>query len=91
MEVTMFSLIGFLIFGLIVGACARALVPGKDSLSWPQTALLGCAGSFAGGLIGKLLGRGTGLTVGFIGSVIGGVIVLILYKKYGKGAGQGKR
>jgi uncharacterized membrane protein YeaQ/YmgE (transglycosylase-associated protein family) len=86
----MFSLIGFLIFGLIAGACARALVPGKDAFTWPQTALLGCAGSFVGGFIGKLLGRGSGLTAGFIGSVLGGVIVLILYKKYGKGA-QGKR
>jgi uncharacterized membrane protein YeaQ/YmgE (transglycosylase-associated protein family) len=88
----LFSLIGFLIFGLVVGACARALVPGKDSFTWPQTALLGCAGSFAGGFLGKLFGHGGGdRTAGFIGSVIGGVIVLIAYKKFGRGAGQGKR
>jgi uncharacterized membrane protein YeaQ/YmgE (transglycosylase-associated protein family) len=89
------SLVGFLIFGLIAGAIARALVPGKDAFTWPQTALLGCAGSFVGGFLGRLVGNDSGdgfiQRSSWIGSILGGVIVLIAYKKYGKGAGQGKR
>ena len=64
-------------------------------MSWGQTILLGGVGSFVGGFLGRILGKdssdGVVQTAGLIGSVIGAVIVLILYKKYGKSLGQGKR
>lgn len=89
------SLIGFVIVAFVAGVLARALVPGKDAMSWGQTILLGGVGSFVGGFLGRILGRdssdGAVQTAGLIGSVIGAVIVLILYKKYGKSIGQGKR
>ncbi len=89
------SLIGFVIVAFVAGVLARALVPGKDTMSWGQTILLGGVGSFVGGFLGRILGRdssdGVVQTAGLIGSVIGAVIVLILYKKYGKSIGQGKR
>lgn len=89
----MFNLIGFLITGLIAGAIARALVPGKDKLSWSGTALLGCAGSFMGGFIGWLLFNrdrfdGAFQRSSFGGSIMGAIVVLVLYRKYGKKAGE---
>lgn len=89
------SLIGFVIVAFLAGVAARALVPGKDAMSWGQTILLGGVGSFVGGFLGRLVGNdrsdGVVQTAGIIGSVIGAVIVLVLYKKYGKSIGQGKR
>jgi uncharacterized membrane protein YeaQ/YmgE (transglycosylase-associated protein family) len=89
----MFSLIGFLIFGLVAGAVARLLVPGKDKLSWTGTMALGCAGSFVGGFIGWLVFNrdkidGAVQTARFSGSVFGAIIVLLLYRKFGKSVGQ---
>jgi uncharacterized membrane protein YeaQ/YmgE (transglycosylase-associated protein family) len=51
------SLIGSLIIGLIIGAIARFLMPGRDEMGCLMTALLGIGGSFVGGFIGNLLWR----------------------------------
>ena len=78
----LFSIIGWAIFGLIIGAIARFLVPGRQSMSWFMTMLLGIVGSFAGGLIWKLIFDRTAETVsptGYIFSTIGAVIVLLVY------------
>jgi len=75
------SLLAFLLFGLIVGLIARALMPGTQSMGCFATALLGCAGSFTGGLLGNLLSGRSLLALnpsGFIGSVLGALIVLFL-------------
>ena len=70
-----------LIIGLIVGAVAKFLVPGKDPGGWIVTILLGIAGSFLGTYLGQALGLyRTGEPVGFIGSVIGAIILLLLYR-----------
>jgi len=77
------SLLAFLLFGLVVGFIARAIMPGTQSMGCLGTALLGCAGSFVGGILGNLLsGRGllTLNTSGLIASVIGAMIVLFLFK-----------
>ncbi len=77
------SLIAFLVFGLIVGAVARVLMPGPQAMGCFGTALLGCAGSFVGGLLGNaLLGRSLLVlnTSGFIGSVLGALLVLFLMR-----------
>jgi len=77
------SLLAFLLFGLVVGFIARAVMPGTQSMGCLGTALLGCAGSFVGGLLGNLI-SGRGLlainTSGLIASVVGAMIVLFLFK-----------
>ena len=81
----MLSLLWLLVVGLIAGFLARALVPGKDSMSLVGTLLLGVAGSVVGGLVlGLLLGgfRDRGFSpAGIIGSVIGAVLVLVVYNR----------
>ena len=74
------NIIGWCVFGLIVGAVSRFLLPGKDPMSWLMTGLTGVAGSFAFGLIFFLIfGNETGSVqpAGFIGSVVGAVLVLL--------------
>lgn len=77
----MFSLLGTLIIGLIVGLIARALKPGDDSLGWIMTILLGIAGSFLASYIGAALGwYQQGDAAGWIASVVGAVILLVIYQ-----------
>ena len=76
------TLIGLIVIGLVAGFIARAVVPGRQSMSVLQTILLGIVGSFVGGFLGRLLlGRGDGFVQpsSWIGSVIGAVIVLLVY------------
>ena len=78
-------IITLIIIGAIAGFIARALVPGKDSMSVLATILLGIVGSFVGGFLASLIGRGDGgsflNTSGIIGSIIGAVIALVVYNK----------
>ena len=74
-------LIGAIIIGLIVGAIAKFLTPGKDPGGCIITILLGLAGSFVGTYIGQALGLyRVGEPAGFIGSVIGAIILLLIYR-----------
>jgi uncharacterized membrane protein YeaQ/YmgE (transglycosylase-associated protein family) len=70
------GLIWFIIFGGIVGAIAKLVMPGKDNGGIIATILLGMAGSFLGGL---LLGR---WGQGWIGAILGAVLLLWLYRKF---------
>jgi uncharacterized membrane protein YeaQ/YmgE (transglycosylase-associated protein family) len=77
------GLIGLFIIGLIAGALARFLVPGRDPLGFLGTALLGMVGSVVGGVLWNLI-TGNGLTfttAGLLGSIIGAVITLLIYRK----------
>jgi uncharacterized membrane protein YeaQ/YmgE (transglycosylase-associated protein family) len=70
-----------IIFGLIVGAIAKLLMPGRDPGGWIVTILLGIAGSLVGGFIGRALGMGNGDNwAGWIGSIIGAMILLFIYR-----------
>lgn len=74
------QILGWIIFGLIVGALAKLLMPGRDPGGWIVTILLGIAGSFVGGFLGQaLLGQGN-QTAGWIGSVIGAMLLLFIYR-----------
>lgn len=76
------TIIGLLVIGLVAGFIARALVPGRQSMSILQTILLGIVGSFVGGFLGRLIfGRGDGFIQpsSWIGSIIGAVIALLIY------------
>jgi uncharacterized membrane protein YeaQ/YmgE (transglycosylase-associated protein family) len=79
------SIIWQLIVGLIIGAVARLLIPGRESiapgaLGWLITALIGVAGAFLGGFIARSLWRGDDYTAGWIMSIIGAVILLLIYR-----------
>ncbi len=72
-------ILGLLVIGLIAGALARLLVPGRDPMGIAATILLGVAGSFVGGFLGRVLFATQETTAGLIGSVIGAVILLLIY------------
>ena len=79
----MMSIIGWIIFGAIVGAIGKLLMPGKDPGGIIVTILLGIAGSLVGGFLGRMLfgGGGEGSTgAGWIGSILGVLILLFLYR-----------
>jgi uncharacterized membrane protein YeaQ/YmgE (transglycosylase-associated protein family) len=73
------GIILFLVFGIVVGFIARAVMPGSQKMSLVATMLLGVVGSFIGGFIGALLTDSRVMdfnTAGVIGSVIGALIAL---------------
>ena len=76
-------LIWTLIIGLIVGAVAKLIMPGKDPGGIIITMFLGIAGSFVGTLIGRAFGFYQERTAGFIMSVICAILLLWLWGKYG--------
>jgi uncharacterized membrane protein YeaQ/YmgE (transglycosylase-associated protein family) len=78
---TLWFIITLLVVGLIAGALARLIIPGRQNLSIPMTILLGVIGSFVGGFLANLIfhGRLALDTSGIIGSIIGAIIVLFIY------------
>lgn len=72
------DIIGFLIFGLVVGALARLIRPGKQNLSLGMTLLLGVAGSLIGGIVASLLGTGTFFELDFLGAVVAIIAAVLL-------------
>jgi uncharacterized membrane protein YeaQ/YmgE (transglycosylase-associated protein family) len=79
-------LLMFLLFGLVVGAIARFLVPGRESGGWLTSLVLGVLGSFVGGFVGNALGMGDGKPAGFLVSLLGAVVLLIAYHALGRRA-----
>jgi uncharacterized membrane protein YeaQ/YmgE (transglycosylase-associated protein family) len=71
-----------LIVGLIVGAIAKALMPGKDPGGFIVTCLLGIAGAMLAGFLGRMLGiyHEGAVAPGIIASIIGAVILLAGYR-----------
>ena len=81
-------ILSIIVVGLIAGALARLLVPGRQNLSILMTIVLGIIGSFVGGFLGYLIfgkdsGSGFLQPAGLIGSVIGAVIVLLIWTRVG--------
>jgi uncharacterized membrane protein YeaQ/YmgE (transglycosylase-associated protein family) len=75
------GLIAILVVGLIVGAIAKLLVPGRDPGGWIVTIVLGIAGAFVGTWLGRMLGfYSTGQSAGWIASIIGAVLLLLIYR-----------
>lgn len=69
------------LIGLLAGAVAKLLIPGKDPGGIIVTMLLGLAGAFVGTFLGQMLGLyPSGARAGFIASVIGAVVLLFLYR-----------
>jgi uncharacterized membrane protein YeaQ/YmgE (transglycosylase-associated protein family) len=79
------TIIFWLLLGLVAGAIARFLVPGRDPMGWVGTIVLGVVGSFIGGFLGYLifgkdLNEGALQPSGIVGSIIGAIIVLLVYR-----------
>jgi uncharacterized membrane protein YeaQ/YmgE (transglycosylase-associated protein family) len=88
----MIAIIGWIIFGLIAGVIAKALMPGRDPGGFIITILLGIAGSLIGGFIGQAIfgyGRAVndssdlsrpGFLMSLVLSVVGAIVLLALYR-----------
>jgi uncharacterized membrane protein YeaQ/YmgE (transglycosylase-associated protein family) len=77
-------MLGWIIFGLIVGIIAKLLMPGRDPGGFVITILLGIAGALLGGFIGRALGLyREGETAGFLMSLVGAILLLTLYRFLG--------
>jgi len=94
MEFVWFVIV-LLVFGLIAGAIARLVVPGRDPMGLLGTAVLGIVGSFIGGFLGYILFRkdaveGALQPASLLGSIIGAVIALLVYRAVSR-RGGGRR
>jgi uncharacterized membrane protein YeaQ/YmgE (transglycosylase-associated protein family) len=86
-------IVSLIIIGLIAGAIARLVIPGKQNIGILMTIVLGIVGSFVGGFLGYLIFNHDGndgffQPAGIIGSIIGAIIVLFIYTRF---AGRGAR
>ena len=76
----------YLLFGFIIGAIARFVMPGKDPMAWWQTILLGITGSFVGGWLGSFLKLGIGGSIlgvpvaGLVMGTLGAVLILAVLR-----------
>ena len=77
----MFGILGWIVFGLIVGAIAKLLMPGRDPGGIIVTSLLGIAGAVVGGFIGRALGLyGPEDAAGYVMALIGAIVLLVIYR-----------
>jgi uncharacterized membrane protein YeaQ/YmgE (transglycosylase-associated protein family) len=75
------GILGWILFGLIVGALAKLVMPGRDPGGIIVTMLLGIAGAVLGGFIGRAMGfYGPGEAAGFLMSFVGAVVLLAAYR-----------
>jgi uncharacterized membrane protein YeaQ/YmgE (transglycosylase-associated protein family) len=74
-------IIGWIVFGLVVGIVAKFLMPGRDPGGFVLTAVLGIAGALVGGFLGRSLGwYREGDPVGFVVAVLGAILLLVVYR-----------
>ena len=84
------GIIGFLVFGLVVGALARLIKPGKQNLSIVMTLVLGVVGSLIGGFVAKFFGTGDYFELNVLGAVVA-IIAAILLIGVAEGVSGGRR
>jgi uncharacterized membrane protein YeaQ/YmgE (transglycosylase-associated protein family) len=77
----MFGIIGWIVFGLVVGAIAKLVMPGRDPGGFIVTILLGIVGAVLGGWIGRTMGMyGPNEPAGFVMALVGAVALLAIYR-----------
>lgn len=82
----MFGVLGWIVFGLIVGVIAKVVMPGRDPGGFIVTILLGIAGALLGGFLGRMLGfYSEGQAAGIIMSILGAIVLLFLYRQMTRG------
>ena len=80
------GIMGFIwmvIVGLIVGAIARLIMPGAQSMGWIMTSVIGIVGSLVGGLVSSLIWKspdGRFHPAGWIMSILGAIVLLVIYR-----------
>jgi uncharacterized membrane protein YeaQ/YmgE (transglycosylase-associated protein family) len=75
------GILGWIVFGLVVGAIAKLLMPGKDPGGLIITMVLGIVGALLGGFLGRALGMyNSNESTGFIMALVGAVVVLLVYR-----------
>jgi uncharacterized membrane protein YeaQ/YmgE (transglycosylase-associated protein family) len=85
------GILSMLFIGLIAGALAKLIMPGKDPGGVIVTMLLGVAGSFVAGFLGRLIGmyRSPGSGPGIVASIVGALLLLAVYRvAVGRGLGR---
>jgi uncharacterized membrane protein YeaQ/YmgE (transglycosylase-associated protein family) len=87
------NIIWWLIVGLIAGAIARLVVPGRDPMGLLGTLVLGLVGSLIGGFLGTLFesGNPSFSPAGLLGSIVGAIIALLIYRAVIRRRGVGGR
>ena len=77
------SILGWILFGLVIGALAKFVMPGRDPGGIIVTILLGIAGAVLGGFVGRAMGfYSEGEAAGWIMSFIGAVLLLAIYRMF---------
>lgn len=77
----MLGILGWIVFGLIVGAIAKLVMPGKDPGGIIVTIALGIAGALIGGYLGRAMGwYGPDEAAGYIMAIVGAIVLLFLYR-----------
>jgi uncharacterized membrane protein YeaQ/YmgE (transglycosylase-associated protein family) len=77
----MLGVLGWILFGLVVGIVAKLLMPGRDPGGFIVTTILGIVGAVIGGFLGRTLGfYGTGEPAGFLMATLGAVVLLFIYR-----------
>jgi uncharacterized membrane protein YeaQ/YmgE (transglycosylase-associated protein family) len=78
----MIYVLGWMLFGLIVGAIAKLIMPGRDPGGIIVTMLVGIVGAVIGGFIGRAIGwYQPGEPAGFVVATLGAIILLFIYRK----------
>jgi len=81
----MFTLISWIVFGLIVGVVAKLLMPGQDPGGIVVTTILGIAGGWLAGFVGRAAGwYAPGQPAGWLMSIAGALVILFLYRRFKK-------
>ena len=77
----MVGIVGWILFGLIVGVIAKLIMPGRDPGGFIVTMLLGIVGAVLGGFVGRSLGfYGPQQAAGWLMSIVGAIVVLFIYR-----------
>jgi uncharacterized membrane protein YeaQ/YmgE (transglycosylase-associated protein family) len=83
----MFAILGWIVFGLIVGVIAKLIMPGRDPGGIIVTILLGIAGAIVGGFLGQAVGwYRPGDSAGLFMSILGAIVLLFLYRRLRPGS-----
>lgn len=80
----MLYILGWLVYGLIVGTIAKLVHPTEDKISFLPTVGIGVVGSYIGGLLSWIIGLGNGPfhPAGILMSIVGGIICCWIYRNY---------
>ena len=77
----MLGIVGWIVFGLVVGVIAKLIMPGRDPGGIIVTMLLGIVGAVLGGFLGRSLGfYGPQQAAGWLMSIAGAIVVLFIYR-----------